>query len=551
MSTVLYEFTVPRLFGIVRTRQTNSYTPSVNYHVDCGQSFSALWPMRTAGLGAYVDTEYSDHFYCPCCGRNLDATILTAEARGLSLPVPISCTLSVIQRPGSLDLQMKYDSVLYDGDFRDISKGTKPCRTDIIRFDFRKRKSFYIRKGVSRRAIIEEIEPFFSSCDWTSTPFSHLQLNDSSYLQEHRGQLNMLVSELKRAFAEELDKRIGYKSKAIRQKAVATQGPSGALGGVLDNLVWRMVAPDAPAVTSKLINEARDTYGSSLRFKMREIIANTVSGESWVNAFMDAFEIKQSRANRRAVTKRPFFAAINIALVQQLTDNPNYAHQLSDFFAEIAHRGYSWRTHFSLDGYGIPEMIQFVKIIRANWGEKAAMQYILNGRDFRDIRDTAILYSRLNRSSRKALWAGTRIQRKNLHDYLDSKVKLQEIEDVPVQLTKRYKALEDTIEGFTFYAPESTHAIAKVGLQLNNCVRTYCGRVKEGKTAIVEVQKDGQAVACLEINPKVTNGRFAVLNQAKLKNNAPVSRNQLVKQAVTTWATMHKLEIQCARDIGV
>ena len=73
MSTVLYELTIPALYDIVRARQTNSYTSSVNYHVDCDQSFSAIWPSRPIGCGQTVDKEYADHFYCPVCGDRLDA----------------------------------------------------------------------------------------------------------------------------------------------------------------------------------------------------------------------------------------------------------------------------------------------------------------------------------------------------------------------------------------------------------------------------------------------------------------------------------------------
>lgn len=550
MSTVLYELTIPALYDIVRARQTNSYTASVNYHVDCDQSFSAIWPSRPIGCGQMVDKEYADHFYCPVCGERLDATQRTAEISYCSTPVPTRCKLSVVQRPGQLDLQMTYDSVLYDGDFKVITKGTRSRRTDIIRFDFRKRSTEYIRKGIARGNVVNTIEPFFST-GWSKTPFGYLQLNHTSYLEWYGSELADLVSVLKKAFKTELDKRIGYSSKPILQKAVKADNSHGALGGLLDTLAWRMVAPDAPAFTERLRNEASDIWRQELPNKMRAVTANTVRGESWVNAFMDAFGILPSRINRRAVTKRPFLASLVITLVQELTDNVDYARRLVDYFSTEAKSRYGYDMSIRLTDWGIQELIQFVKLLKVNWGEKAAMDFILTNKDFITARDTAVLYSRLHRAGRKALWDGPRIKLRDLHDQLSTRVQLQDLDNIPVQLSPRHTMLRDTIGGLAFIVPASTVEIATIGAKLNNCVRTYCDRVKDGKTAIVEVRKGERTIACLQVSPKVEDGRFSVLAQAKLKNNMKVSTDHAVNDAVVAWAKKHKLTLdQCMHDVG-
>lgn len=551
MATVLYSLSVPQLFDVVRKRQTNSYQPSVNYHVDCGQAFSALWPMRTSGLGAWVDSDYADRFFCPVCGHLIDTKAdKTANVLG-SGPVPLSADLSVVERPGELDLVLKYECVLYDRDFGDISKGRKSNRTDIIRFDFRKRKSFYIRKGLTRCNLSEEMGPFIP-VNWANTPWAYLQFNETCYLEKHTAQLHTLVTTLKTAFAKALDKRIGYKSKPIRQKAVKAESSSGALGGLIDNLVWRMACPDGPGITAKLRTEGYSIYGSSMAQNMRTLSQLTVAGESFVNAFMDVFQIKPSKAARRLVTKAPFSAGLILGLAQQLTKDHNYELRLIDYFTELMAHGYSYHR-LRHTGYGMPELIKFIKVLGKQYGEKAAIDFIVNGREFNHIIDTAVLYDKLNRASRKELWEGPRVQLRDLHDWCRAKEQLQQIQDVPVQGSKRYLELVDTVNGYEFRVPQSTLEIAQIGVDLHNCVRTYCGRVKDGKTAIVEVRSKGATVACLEVNHRTADSlRFSMLDQAKLKNNARVETNPEIKQAVLSWASKHKVSIALARrDIQI
>lgn len=107
------------------------------------------------------------------------------------------------------------------------------------------------------------------------------------------------------------------------------------------------------------------------------------------------------------------------------------------------------------------------------------------------------------------------------------------------------------IGGLAFIVPASTVEIATIGAKLNNCVRTYCDRVKDGKTAIVEVRKGERTIACLQVSPKVADGRFSVLAQAKLKNNMKVSTDHTINEAVVAWAKKHKLTLdQCMHDVG-
>lgn len=540
MAEVLCAYSVPRLYDIVRRPQIGSYAASVNYHVSCGQSFSALWPMRAGGIGWSMDTCFSDTFYCPRCGERLEAGEFTATVRGYRAPIPISAELAVVRRPGEIDLVLKYDAVLYDTDFKVITKGRKSRRTDIIRFDFRKRQTLYIKKGLSRSNITEVIPPFFH-CDWSQTPWCYIQANWTSYMVHYKTELEGLVKTLKAAFKQELDKRIGYRSKAVRQRVVHGENGNGALGGLIENLVWRMVCPDGPAVTNELRDEALRYCEGKLSDRITEITQKTVAGESFINALMASMGIRSSRAARRLVNSRPFYGVAICKLVQAFTENPSYERLLIEHF-EMVEDGNSGVV---VEDFRIPQFIRFAAILRMNWGEKAAMDFLLK-RDLITVRDTGYLYSRLHRPGRIELWR-SRIKLRDLHDWLSAKVQLQDIEDVPVQGTLRYKALQDQIGAFDFEVPTSTKHIAVIGIKLNNCVRTYCERVIEGKTAIVEVRRANDTVACLEVNSRVSGEKFNLLSQAKLKNNKKVATDPTINAAVVEWANKHKLSLEQVR----
>lgn len=551
MSKKLFTLRVPKLFDVIRRRQTNSYDHSINYHVECQQAFTAIWPMRYAGSGSYVDPIYSNSFYCPVCGKPISTTAdHTAEVHAPYQAVPTSAELSIIERQYQIDFEFKFDSVVLDTDFLDIRKGRKSKRTDIIRFDFKDRKTYYIRKGLARGNLTDELKPFGDN-EWHMSPFSYLYINDSSYLGDYKAHMQALVRELKTAFANKLNKRIGYKMHTVRQSIVSASLSCGSLAGVLDNLIWKMAAPDGPAVSSKIMHEAYSIYRADLEPNMAKLIEMTRSGESFVNAFLDVFDLKPSRVTRRAVHKRPFFAGLVVKLSQTLTSNPNYEQRLIEYFSDVITGRYGWETSLRATDYGIPELLRFVRVLRAQYGEKAAMNFILQNPDFTEVKDTARIYDRLSRENRKAVWNGPRIQLKNMHDELNKRIQLQELENVKVQNSKRYSVLRDDVAGFTFDVPGTTHDIARLGMDLHNCVRTYCDRVKDGKTAIVEVKHDGIAVACLEINPKHTDGRFVVLSQAKLVNNKKAWENPDIHKAIVDWAGKHKLVLDQSTDIMV
>ena len=141
---VLFNLQVQQLYDLVRRKQVSPFHPASHYHVACGHSFANLWPMESNGFGI-VPCRGSEKFYCPSCGELIHASEFTANA-GYSSTVPISLDLSIIDRGDKLDVQFEYDTVYSDGDSGMIYKGYKSHLVDVLRFDFKQRKTFIVLK---------------------------------------------------------------------------------------------------------------------------------------------------------------------------------------------------------------------------------------------------------------------------------------------------------------------------------------------------------------------------------------------------------------------
>ena len=64
---------------------------------------------------------------------------------------------------------------------------------------------------------------------------------------------------LKEVFFTKLSKVVGYKVKSIQQ-GVQVSNKYGALDNLLHNLVWKLQAPDAPAINDSLKRDYDDFY---------------------------------------------------------------------------------------------------------------------------------------------------------------------------------------------------------------------------------------------------------------------------------------------------
>nr|DAK13027.1 MAG TPA: PcfJ like protein [Caudoviricetes sp.] len=547
---VLFNLQVQRLYDLVRRNQVSPFNPASYYHVPCEHSFANLWPMESNGFGI-VPCRESDEFYCPKCGERINAKGFTAEV-GYSATVPLSLDLSIIDRGDKLDVQFEYDTVYADGDNGMIYKGYKSHVIDVVRFDFKQRKTFIILKKRSRSDVVEEsagspvrLSNSPSSLEWfVATP--------DCRLHNHQEELKRFAKVLKEVFFEKLSKAVGYKVKSIRQ-GIQVTNKYGALDNLLHNLVWKLQAPDAPAINDSLKRDYDDYYNHRFpneTIGMGNVLALTTKGESFVQALIQAHNLPDARWVRRLLHDRPFFYTKIIKVMSTLFKNKDYQKAMVDVIKDNSdNTSYIQSWPLWRDDRDLSVIRKFVNILSHQYGERQAFLFIRNAPSYHDIRDTASMYFELSRSRRKEVW-GSRIQVRSLHDTITRMQKFDKVEDEIVQQRKAHRVLADTVNGYRFMAIGSTHGIIDMGIQLNNCVSSYIKKVKAETCAIVGVYKCNEPVACIEVNPVNDTDNFVEIHQAKLKNNRGVYEDHDINGAVTQWVTSHGLCVPAyVRDI--
>lgn len=547
---VLFNLQVQQLYDLVRRKQVSPFTPASHYHVPCGHSFANLWPMESNGFGI-VPCRESEEFYCPSCGERIHAKGFTAEVE-YSATVPLSLDLSIIDRGDKLDVQFEYDTVYADGDTGMIYKGYKSHVIDVVRFDFKQRKVFIILKKRSRSDVVEESATSPTRLSNSPSSLEWFVATPDCRLHNHQEELKRFAKVLKEVFFEKLSKAVGYKVKSIRQ-GVQVSNKYGALDNLLHNLVWKLQAPDAPAINDSLKRDYDDFYNRKFpneTLGMGNVLELTIKGDSFVKALIKAHNLPDTRWVRRLLHDRPFFYAKIIKVMSVLFKNKDYQKAMVDVIKDNAdNTSYIQSWPLWRDDRDLSVIRKFVNILSYQYGERQAFLFIRNAPSYHDIRDTASMYFELSRSRRKEVW-GSRIQVRSLHDTITRMQKFDKVEDEIVQQRKAHRALADMVNGYRFMAIGSTHGIIDMGIQLNNCVSSYIKKVKAETCAIVGVYKCNEPVACIEVNPVNDADDFVEIHQAKLKNNRGVYEDHDINGAVTQWVTSHGLCVPAyVRDI--
>nr|DAN39281.1 MAG TPA: PcfJ like protein [Caudoviricetes sp.] len=547
---VLFNLQVQQLYDLVRRKQVTPNRPASHYHVSCGHSFNNLWPMKSGGFGLVTGPEACE-FYCPMCGEVIHTSGFTADV-GYRSTVPLSLDLSIIDRGNILDVQFEYNSVYADGDSEMIYKGYKSHVIDVLRFDFKSREAYIVLKKRSRSDIVEETSVSPSGFWSSQMPLLWLVATPNCRLYNYQDELKCFAKVLKDVFFKKLSKVVGYKVKPVRQ-GVQITNKYGALDNLLHNLIWKLQAPDAPAINDKTKRDYDDYYNRSFpneSIGMNNVLALTAKGMPFVQALINAHHLPDARWTRRLLHDRPFFYTKIIKIMSMLFKNKDYQKAMVDVIQSNAdNTGYIqswpvWRNDLDLS-----MISKFVNILSHQYGERQAFLFIRNAPSYHDIRDTADMYYQLSRSRRKEVW-DSHIQVRDLHDTISRMQKFDRVENEIVQQRKKHYALAGAVNGYRFKAISSTHGIIDMGIQLNNCVSSYIKKVKAETCAIVGVYKRDEPVACIEVNPTEDSDGFVEIHQAKLKNNRGVYEDHDINRAVSQWATSHGLCVpNYVRDI--
>lgn len=545
----LFRLQVDKLYDVIRRNQGGDISPAIYYHVDCGQSFSCLWPTKHRGMDYGPDPAYADKFYCPHCGKLLNMNRLyVADAYGTQ-SVPTSMDLSIIDRGHILDVKFEYSYIVVDSDYLIMRVGQKPHVIDVIRFDFRKRKVFLVQKKRRREDIVTELECTVNSFDLHTVPMRWLVANDNCRLYEHRSKLKEFGKVLKEAFFQKLSKKVGYTVKPFRSGVQLTE-PSGSLVNLLHNLVWKMIAPDGPAINQKLKAQYTNYYSHFINGEnnVNAFYRELANGLPFVDALIHGHQLPNVRWVRRLLTKSPFFGAQLIHTVGMLFLTMDYKKALIDWVTREGELGdIDWAPHRISTADDL--LVKFMRTMCYNWGERKALLCFKSAKYYSELRDTARMYLELSREKKKHLWA-SRIQVKDLHDTIMHMLDFEKHENLPVQQTDQHKRLEDNCEGLAFVPVGTTHEMIAIGHELKNCVGTYVKQVKRGDCAIVGVYNHNKPVACIEVKP--VGGRFKEIAQAKIISNKPVRDDTSVNNAVLAWMQDRQLTAGAyMRDIAM
>lgn len=545
----LFRLQVDKLYDVIRRNQGGDISPAIYYHVDCGQSFSCLWPTKYRCMGYGPDPAYADKFYCPHCGKLLNMNRLyVADAYGTQ-SVPTSMDLSIIDRGHILDVKFEYSYIVVDSDYLIMRVGQKPHVIDVIRFDFRKRKVFLVQKMRRREDIVTEIECTVDSFDLNTVPIRWLVANSNCRLYEHRPKFKEFGKVLKEAFFQKLSKKVGYTVKPFRSGVQLTE-PAGSLVNLLHNLAWKLMAPDGPAINQKLKAQYQDYSAHFINGKnnVNAFYSALAQGLPFVDALIQGHQLPNVRWVRRLLTESPFQYSQLINTVGMLFLTMDYKKALIDWITKTNKTNDFHLWALSRIRSESDPLAKFTRILCHNWGERKALLFFETAKGYNGLRDTANMYYELSREKKKLLWA-SKVQLKDLHDTVMHMLDFEKHENLPVQQTDGHKVLEDTCNGLSFVPVGTTHEMISIGHELNNCVGTYVKQVKRGDCAIVGVYNHHKPVACIEVKP--ADGRFKVIAQAKIINNKAVSEDAMVNQVVLTWMQGHNLTVGAyMRDIA-
>ena len=546
----LFRLQVDKLYDVIRRQQVGDTSPAIYYHVDCGQSFNCLWPMKYRGMNYEPDPAYAYKFYCPHCGKLLNMnTSYVADAYGTQ-SVPTSIDLSIIDRGHILDVKFEYSYIVVDSDYLIMRVGQKPRVIDVVRFDFRKRKVFLVQKRRTASDIVNELECVVDEFQLYPLPIQRFVADDTCRLYEHRPKFKEFGKVLKEVFFQKLSKKVGYKVKPFRSGVQLTE-PAGSLVNLLHNLAWKMVAPDGPAINQKVKAQYIDYSAHFVDGKtnVNAFYEGLAKNLSFVDALVQGHQFPNVRWVRRLLTESPFLYAQLIHTSGILFLTMDYKKALIDWIKETTKTNGFHLWTLSRIRSGEDPLAKFVRIICHNWGERKALLFFKSSKSYNDLRDTANMYYELSREKKKLLWA-SKVQLKDLHDTVLHMLDFEKNENLPVQQTDQHKRLEDTCNGLSFVPVGTTHEMIEIGHELKNCVRTYVKQVKRGDCAIVGVYKNHKPVACIEVKP--VGGRFKEIAQAKIVSNKGVCEDKSVNQAVLAWMQDKKLTAGAyMRDIAL
>ena len=208
----------------------------------------------------------------------------------------------------------------------------------MVGFDFKQRKTFIIINKRSLSYVVEETTVTPSGFSNSLLSLAWFVATPDCRLHNYRDELKCLDKVLKEVFFKKLSKVVGYKVKSVRQ-GVQVSNNYGDFDNILHNLVWKLQAPDAPAINDSLKQDYDDYYNHKFpneTLGMDNVLELTIKGDSFVKALIKAHNLPDTRWVRRLLHDRPFFYAKIIKVMSVLFKNKDYQKAMVDVIKDNA-----------------------------------------------------------------------------------------------------------------------------------------------------------------------------------------------------------------------
>lgn len=522
------KFRVNKLFDCIRcfTTATGEYTyywdpmqPYMQFCVNCERAFSGVWDIKNnCGYRIFQ----GDVFTCPYCGyqhvKQHQHVLTLGNDREQSKPIPYNIELKTVKRKDKLDLEVRAKCVVMQKNPADSYIVNKK---EIVRFNLKSRKTFYILFCGQKIFKISELSPFKSVGKESIETIKDTALN---YLNDDsciHGNLRRELDKFIKGFRTELEASFKYKHHSAYMPTQALYN-LGAVTNPLSNLIWRFSCPDAPNL--KNFKAALSPVRANA---IKRVMRLCAKGISYINAVKEVFDL-------------PHWPSLNSVLIQyDVTQLFDLCHILSfydipEYGKEIAELNLDGKRFQMIAG---PCFASFLNDLKSVKGEKWMHETIKDWCDGdRDVNDMVWMYHQLTKRNKKALWA-KKLRRRDLHDTIMSIYNKQKHENIVFDYKDKSLNLCGRLGGLQFLLPPDSDNLLELGKRMKNCVGSYKERVATGKVDIVAAfNRDMRPLICIEID----NGEIV---QAKLACNKSVGEKAELNQLIIDYASKKNLTI--------
>lgn len=522
------EFRVNKLFDCIKcfTTAAGEYTqywspvqPCMQFCVNCERAFSGVWDIKNnCGFGVFQ----GDVFTCPYCGyqhvKQHQHVYTILDSREQSSPIPYNIELKTVKRKDKLDLEVRAKCVVMRKNPADSYIVNKK---EIVRFNLKSRKTFYILFCGQKIFKISELSPFKSvgkDSIETIKDTALNYLNDDSCIH---GILRRELDKFIKDFRKELEANFKYKhhSSYIPTQALYNLG---AATNPLSNLIWRLSCPDAPNI--KNFKAALSPVRANAIKRVMHLCAK---GISYINAVKEVFDLPHWPSLNSVLMRYNVTQLFDLCHILSFYDIPEYG-------KEIAELNFDGKRFQVIAG---PCFASFLNDLKDAKGEKWMHETI---KDWYDgdgyVNDMVWMYGYLTERNKKALWA-KKLRRRDLHDTVMVIYNKQTHENIVFEYDDKSLNLCGRLGGLQFLLPPDSDNLLELGKRMKNCVGSYKERVATGKVDIVAAfNRDMRPLICIEID----NGEIV---QAKLACNKRVNEKAELNQLIIDYAAKKNLAI--------